>query len=85
MLQVNAKVGELAAPTAAQPLVSVGDVSALRVRAEMDERDFGLVKIGQPVMVRAAAFRGRDFAGKVSSIAPLVGAGRINARAASAT
>jgi HlyD family secretion protein len=80
VLQINAKPGELAAPTNAQPLLVLGDVSALRVRAELDERDFGEIKIGQPVLVRAAAFRGREFAGKVAFIAPLVEQGRINAR-----
>src|SRR5262245_46004382 len=80
VLQVNAKPGELAAPSNAQPLLIIGDVSALRVRAELDERDFGKIKIGQPVLVRAAAFRGREFAGKVSFIAPLVEHGRINVR-----
>ena len=80
VLQVNAKPGELAAPANAQPLLVIGDVSALRVRAELDERDFGQIKIGQPVLVRAAAFRGREFAGKVAFIAPLVEQGRINAR-----
>ncbi|TMK19821.1 MAG: HlyD family efflux transporter periplasmic adaptor subunit [Alphaproteobacteria bacterium] len=78
--QVNGKPGELASPTNAQPLLVIGDVSALRVRAELDERDFGEIKIGQPVLVRAAAFRGREFAGKVSFIAPLVEQGRISAR-----
>ena len=58
----------------------IGDLSALRVRAEIDERDYGLVKLGQRVIVRATAFSGRDFEGKVSSIAPLVGAGRIVSR-----
>jgi len=72
VLQVNAKPGEIAAPNAAQPLVVMGDISALRVRAELDERDFGEIKIGQPVAVRPDAFRGRDFPGKVASIAPLV-------------
>jgi HlyD family secretion protein len=72
VLQVNAKPGELAAPSAAQPLVLLGDISALRVRAELDERDFGEIKIGQAVSVRPAAFRGRELAGKVSAIAPLV-------------
>jgi HlyD family secretion protein len=80
VLQVNGKPGELASPTNAQPLLVIGDVSALRVRAELDERDFGEIKIGQPVLVRAAAFRGREFAGKVSFIAPLVEQGRISAR-----
>jgi HlyD family secretion protein len=80
VLQVNAKVGELASPSG-QPLFVIGDISALRVRAEVDERDFGLVKIGQRAIVRATAFRGRDFEGKVSSISPTVGAGRIAGRA----
>jgi HlyD family secretion protein len=80
VLQVNAKAGELAGQPGAQPLLVLGDVSALRVRAELDERDFGEIKIGQPVLVRAAAFRGREFAGKVAFIAPLVEQGRINAR-----
>jgi HlyD family secretion protein len=80
VLQVNAKPGELASPSNAQPLLILGDTSALRVRAELDERDFGEIKIGQPVLVRAAAFRGREFAGKVAFIAPIVEPGRISAR-----
>ncbi len=80
VLQVNARPGELATPSAAQPLVLLGDISALRVRAELDERDYGEIKIGQQVLVRAEAFRGREFAGKVSSIAPIVEPGRISAR-----
>jgi HlyD family secretion protein len=78
VLQVNAKPGELAAPSNAQPLLVIGDVSALRVRAELDERDLGEIKIGQPAVIRADAFRGRDFAGKVSFIAPIVEPARIN-------
>jgi HlyD family secretion protein len=80
VLQVNAKPGELATPSTAQPLLIIGDVSALRVRAELDERDVGEVKIGQSAVIRADAFRGREFAGKVSFIAPIVEPGRISAR-----
>jgi HlyD family secretion protein len=80
VLQINGKIGELAGPSAAQPLIVLGDVSGLRVRAEVDERDFGDIKIGQPALMRASAFRGREIAGKVSSIAPIVDAGRINLR-----
>lgn len=80
VLQVNAKAGEMASPSALQPLVLLGDVSNLRVRAELDERDIGEIKIGQIVVVRPAAFRGRDFAGKVAFIAPLVEPGTSNAR-----
>jgi HlyD family secretion protein len=78
VLQIEAKVGELAAPSAPQPLVVLGDLSALRVRAEVDERDVGKIKLGNKVLVRADAFRGREFSGEVTSIAPLVQPGRID-------
>jgi HlyD family secretion protein len=73
VLQVNIKVGETATPSSAQPLLLIGDVSSLRVRAELDDRDVGNVKIGQPVIVRATAFPDREISGKVASIAPTVG------------
>jgi HlyD family secretion protein len=76
VLQVNAKPGEIAVPSAAQALAVLGDVSALRVRAELDERDFGEIKVGQSASVRPDAFRGREFAGKVAFISPLVEASR---------
>jgi len=76
VLQVNGKPGELAGN--AQPLLVIGDMSALRVRAELDERDLGEIKLGQPAIIRADAFRGREFAGKVSFIAPIVERARIN-------
>jgi HlyD family secretion protein len=79
ILQMNAKPGELASPSAAQPLVLLGNVSALRIRAELDERDIEKIRLGQSVLVRPAAFRGREIAGTVSFIAPLVEAGRNNA------
>jgi HlyD family secretion protein len=78
VLEVNAKAGELAAPTAAQPLVLLGDLSSLRVRAEVDEHDLGKIKLGDKAAVRADAVRGRDFAGKVSFIAPIIEPGRIS-------
>ncbi len=80
VLQVNVKVGETAAPSSPQPMLLMGDVSGLRVRAELDERDFREIKIGQAVVVRAAAFPGREFAGKVSFVAPTAAPARINVR-----
>lgn len=80
VLQVPAKIGQIATPSPDQPLVLMADVSALRVRAELDERDIGLVRIGQPVVVRANAFRGREFEGKVASIAQIVGPGGNSSR-----
>jgi HlyD family secretion protein len=79
ILQMNARQGELASPSAAQPLILLGNVSALRVRAEVDERDITKIKVGQSVLVRPAAFRDREIAGTVSLVAPLVEAGRHNA------
>jgi HlyD family secretion protein len=80
VLQINIRPGELASPSAPQPLVIVGDLSKLRVRAEIDERDYGEIKVGQKVVVRSPAFRGRDVAGTVSSVAPIIEASRIGAR-----
>ena len=78
VLQVNAKVGELAVPTSAQPLIVLGDLSKLRVRAELDEQDIGKIKQGDKTVVRASAFPGREFSGGVATIAPVVVPGRIN-------
>jgi HlyD family secretion protein len=83
VLQVNAKVGELPSPASPQPLLVLADLSALRIRAKVDERDIGDVKIGQPVMVRPAAFGGREFPGKVSFISRMVEPSRENVRASS--
>jgi HlyD family secretion protein len=77
VLQVQAKVGEMALPSSEHLLVLLGDISALRVRAELDERDFVKVRVGQRVLVRAHAFRDREFQGRVSSIAQYVEAGRM--------
>ena len=76
ILQMNARPGELASPSTPQPLVLLGDVSSLRARAIVDERDIGKIRVGQSVLVRPAAFPGREIAGSVSFIAPLVEAER---------
>jgi len=78
ILQVNAKVGETATPSSV--LLTLGNLSALRVRAELDDHDVGNIRVGQPVVIRASAFPGRDFSGKVASIAPSVEPGSIGTR-----
>ncbi|NVO15391.1 MAG: efflux RND transporter periplasmic adaptor subunit [Rhodoplanes sp.] len=80
VLQVAARAGEMATPTAERPLVVLGDLSGLRVRAELDERDIGQVRAGQAVTVRANAFPGRDFQGSVAAIAQTVGPGGMTSR-----
>ena len=80
ILQVNARVGETAVPSPESPLVVVGDVSALRVRAEFEERDVGKIRVGHPAVVRSDAFPGQDFEGKVNSIAQALGPSRLGQR-----
>src|SRR5262249_56298299 len=64
VLQVNAKVGEWSVPSSAQPLLLLGDVSAMRVRAELDEAGFGEVHDGQPAVLRPGRFRGVGLGGR---------------------
>lgn len=80
VLQVNAKVGELLAPSAETAAVTLGNLTALRVRTEVEERDLSKIRVGQRVVVRSDAFPGRDFEGRVSSLAPYVGPPRLSNR-----
>ena len=77
VLEVNVRVGELVSPASPLAPLQLADLSSLCVRAELDERDIGSIRAGQAVSVRATAFPGREFAGAVSSIAPLVEPGRL--------
>lgn len=70
VLKVVAKTGETVTPSPDQVLATVGDLSKLRIKAEVDERDVGRIKVGQAAIVRADAFQGQDFNGKVTTIAP---------------
>ncbi len=80
ILQINARVGETAAPSPDSALVVLGDVTALRVRAEFEERDIGKVQLGQAAVVRSDAFPGKDFEGTVSSLARALGPSRLGQR-----
>ena len=80
VLQININPGELAAPSTLQPLLSIANLSTLNVRAELDERDISEIRIGQAASVRATAFPGKEFAGTVMSIAPLVEPSRLGSR-----
>jgi HlyD family secretion protein len=72
VLKVDVKAGEVAAPSLPQPLLLLGDLSQLRVCAELDEHNAGKVKVGEPVTVRAEAFHDQTFAGRVVAIASLI-------------
>jgi HlyD family secretion protein len=77
ILQVAAVGGEMAAPSAEQVLMVLGDLSKLRVRAEIEERDVAKIKPGQGVVVRADAFPGQSFEGKIATIAQTLAPGKV--------
>jgi len=70
ILVVNVKAGETVAPSVELPLVAMGDVSVVRVRAEVDEHDVAKIKMGQKAFVKTNAHAGKEFNGKVIEIAP---------------
>jgi HlyD family secretion protein len=80
VLQLYVKVGETVAPSPESPLVVMGDVSSLRVRAEFEERDIGKVHVGQGAVVRSDAFPGKDFEGTVTSSAKALGPSKLGQR-----
>lgn len=80
ILNVWARVGEIAQPSPDAPLLLFGDLSGLRVRAEVEERDVTKIRVGQRVVVRADAFPDKDFEGVVTQMAPALGTPRITTR-----
>lgn len=80
VLNVWARTGEMATPSADAALVLFGDISSLRVRAEVEERDVTKIRLGQRVVVKADAFPDKDFEGVVTQLAPALGAPRITTR-----
>jgi HlyD family secretion protein len=80
VLQLHAKPGETVAPSPENFLVMLGNLSALRVRAEFEERDLGKIKSGQAAVVRSDAFPGKDFEGKVISLAQALAPSRLGQR-----
>ena len=80
VLQLQAKAGETVAPSPEQPLVVIGDMSVIRVKAEVDERDVGKLKVGQSAFVRSDAFGTQSFEGTISAVASSLGPPRIGQR-----
>jgi multidrug resistance efflux pump len=73
VLQVKYRIGEYynvgaASGAAVEPLVVLGDLRALRVRLDVDERDIARVKLGAPGYATLSAYPGRRFAGKVVEV-----------------
>lgn len=80
VLSMVAKEGETAVPSPESAVLVFGDLSGLRVRAEVEERDAAKVHVGQRVVIKADAFPDKDFEGSVTSISQSLGAPRIATR-----
>lgn len=80
VLQLRAKVGEIVAPSPEQPLAVVGDMSVVRVKAELDDGDVAKVKVGQKAFVRSINYPGHDFAGTVAELSPTMATPRVSPR-----
>lgn len=80
VLLVNTRAGETVTPSPEDVLVQFGDLSLLRVRAEIEERDLGRIRTGQSVVVRSDAFPGMEFNGRVEVMAHALGAPRLAAK-----
>lgn len=80
VLIVNTRAGEIVTPSPEDVLMVFGDLSRLRIRAEIEERDIAKIRTGQSVIVRSDAFPGQDFAGRVERTANALGAPRLSAK-----
>jgi len=72
VLQVRVRAGEFWSP-GGDPVVVLGDTTKLRARIDVEERDIGKLRPGVGAKVRASAFPGLDFPGKVVEIGRRMG------------
>ncbi len=68
------KTGESVSPeNSASGIVTIADVSALRVRVDVDERDVAQIRENQRAFVTADAYGANKFTGKVIKIGQILG------------
>lgn len=82
ILQLPAKTGEMVSPSPDQILAVIGDMSVVRVKAELDEHDVSKVKVGNKVTVKSNAYPGREFSGTVAEMAPSLATPKVSLRGA---
>lgn len=73
ILRKRLKPGESVSPENQTGIVSIADVSAFRVRVDLDETDVAKVSEGQNAFVTAEAYGEQKFAGKVVKIGQILG------------
>jgi multidrug resistance efflux pump len=78
ILEIRNRTGEYVMPSTTEPVIVMGDTRRIRARLDVDEADIGALALGARALVRADAYPGRDFSGRVVEIARRMG--RKNAR-----
>lgn len=58
--------GEVIPP--ATRLVTIADLDRVRVEAQVDEYDIDRIEVGEPVLITAEGYEGRDWVGRVESV-----------------
>lgn len=73
LLRKHRRAGEMVSTNFDTPVVTVGDVTTLRVRADVDEKDVARIEVGQRAYAMADAYGDKRFNGKVIRIAKMLG------------
>jgi membrane fusion protein, heavy metal efflux system len=79
VVEKHATLGEVAGPS--DQLFTVADLSRLWIELDIFERDLRRVTIGQPVLVRTAAYPGRAYSGRIVYVADVLDPERRTVRA----
>jgi HlyD family secretion protein len=73
VLRKHQRAGESVSDMRDMPIVTLGNVSTLLVRADVDEFDVGRITEGQRAYVTADAYRGEKFEGRVVRVGQVLG------------
>jgi len=73
VLRKHRRAGEMVSVSFDTPVVTVGDIGRLRVRADVDEKDIAKVRQGQRAYMVADAYGDRKFWGTVFRVAKILG------------
>ncbi len=73
VLRKKLRAGESVSGKGDTPIVTLGDISKLRIRADIDETDVARLAIGQRAYVSAAAYGDHRFTGSVVKIGEILG------------
>ncbi len=73
VLRKHRRAGEMVSVAFDTPVLTVGDVSRLRARVDVDERDIDRIAVGQKAILMAEAYGERRFIGHVSRVAGILG------------